>query len=367
MPNPGPPLALLAELTHRCPLQCPYCSNPLELEKAGGELATDDWLKLFDQAADLGVLQVHLSGGEPTLRTDVEDFVRRLAGRGVYTNLITAGVTLDGARIAALASVGLDHVQISFQGADPETTERIGRYPGAYDKKLIAAREVRNAGLPLTINAPIHRDNAGQLQAFIELALALDADRLEIANVQYYGWAYLNRAALLPDITTIRDQAALVESERERLKGILNIDYVTPDYYADYPKPCMGGWARDAMVVVPDGRVLPCHAAATIPALAFDKVTERSLADIWETSEALERYRGFDWMQEPCRSCPRRETDFGGCRCQAFAVTGNAAATDPACRLSPHHGELRAQAQTAGEGRDNGFIYRRIGAISAGS
>lgn len=367
MPSTGPPLALLAELTHRCPLQCPYCSNPLELEKAGAELGTDDWLRLFDQAADLGVLQVHLSGGEPTLRTDLEELVGCLASRRVYTNLITAGVTLDAARIAALASAGLDHVQISFQGADPETTERIGRYPGAYDKKRIAAEHVRNAGLPLTINAPIHRENIGQVEEFIELALALDADRLEIANVQYYGWAYLNRAALLPDIADISEQSSLVERERERLKGVLNIDYVTPDYYADYPKPCMGGWARDAMVVVPDGRVLPCHAAATISTLRFDRVTERPLADIWEMSEALERYRGFAWMQEPCRTCPRRETDYGGCRCQAFAVTGDAAATDPACRLSPHHGELRAQAQSAVEGRNDAPIYRRIGAFTGDS
>lgn len=337
----GPALGMLAELTHRCPLQCGYCSNPVELLKADKELATEIWLDTFEQAADLGILQVHLSGGEPTLRRDLEDLVAGLAAHGVYTNLITAAVTLSRERIGRLAKAGLDHVQISFQGARPETTERIGYYRNAHEKKRQAAEWVRDLGLPLTVNAPIHKLNINEVPEFVDLALELGAQRLEIANVQYYGWAYLNRSALMPGYDAVMRQIDFVEKTREDLTGILNIDFVTPDYYADYPKPCMGGWGADAFVVTPDGKVLPCHAAQSIPSLTFDSVTEKPLKDIWEKSEAFNRYRGFDWMPEPCRSCERRDIDFGGCRCQALALTGDAAATDPTCIKSPFHGDLR--------------------------
>ena len=360
MPAPGPPIGILAELTHRCPLQCPYCSNPVKLLKAVGELDTDTWLSVFEQAADLGILQVHLSGGEPTLRSDLDRMVETLSRRGVYTNLITAGVTLKRDMLARLVEAGLDHVQLSIQGADAETTELIGHYKGGYEAKIEVARNVREVGLPLTINAPIHRHNIGQVEQFIDLALDLDADRLEIANVQYYGWAYLNRSTLLPELEDVERQIELVENARERLAGILNIDFVTPDYFADYPKPCMGGWGEDAMAITPDGFVLPCHAAQTIPDLEFDNVSNMPLAEIWEASSAFERFRGFDWMQEPCRSCPRKELDHGGCRCQAMAITGDAAATDPACILSPEHAALRAFATDPGAGRNAEFNYRRI-------
>ena len=360
MAAPGPPIGMLAELTHRCPLQCPYCSNPAELSKANTDLDTQTWLNVFEQAADLGMLQIHLSGGEPALRPDLELFVECLSSRGVYTNLITAGVTLTRDRIRTLADCGLDHVQLSIQGARPETTELIGRYKGGHEKKLDVARWVRETGLPLTVNAPIHRHNIEQVQEFIDLALALDAERLEIANVQYYGWAYLNRSALMPDLDQIARQVETVEAARERLKGILNIDFVTPDYYADYPKPCMGGWGADALTIVPNGDVLPCHAAQTITELTFDNVAERGLADIWENSDALNKYRGTDWMSEPCRSCPRKELDFGGCRCQAFAVTGDAAQTDPACILSPDHDKLRQTAIDISSAPAPEFVYRRF-------
>lgn len=360
MAAPGPPIGMLAELTHRCPLQCPYCSNPVELMKANRELDTDGWLSVFNQAADLGVLQVHLSGGEPTLRRDLEDIVSCLSARAVYTNLITAGVNLSEKRICALVDAGLDHVQLSIQGATADVTELIGKYKNGFDQKLETARLVRQAGLPLTLNAPIHRHNIHQMRDFVDLALKLDADRLEIANVQYYGWAYLNRSALLPDLDDVKKQVEIVEAARTELTGILNIDFVTPDYYADYPKPCMGGWAQDAFVIIPDGTVLPCHAAQTISALEFDKVTDKPLAEIWENSSALEAYRGFEWMSDPCRSCPRKELDHGGCRCQAFAVTGDAAQTDPACILSPHHGTLRQVAETASAQEPAEFNYRRI-------
>ncbi len=361
-PKAGPPLGMLAELTHRCPLQCPYCSNPIQLLKAADELDTQAWLSVFSQAADLGVLQVHLSGGEPTLRQDLEEFVRALAARGVYTNLITAGVTLTRERIGRLRDLGLDHVQLSVQAIDPATSDIISNYKGSLAKKRAVADWIREAGLPLTLNAPTHRRNIGQTRALIEFALEIGADRLEIAHVQYYGWAARNRAALLPDYESVLDEAAMVGEAREKLKGILNIDYVTPDYYAQFPKPCMGGWAKDVITVKPEGKVLPCHAAESLP-LAFDTVTETPLGEIWYDSAAFNRFRGFGWMKEPCRSCPRKEIDFGGCRCQAFALLGDAAATDPACILSPHHHLMAEAAGAATAEEPPPFIYRRIGQI----
>lgn len=363
-----PPIAMLAELTHRCPLQCPYCSNPTELTKANRELDTQTWLDLFQQAADLGVLQIHLSGGEPTLRRDLETMVANLSRRGVYTNLITAGVGIAEGRIEALAQAGLDHVQVSFQGARAATTEHIGNHRGSHEKKLETARRVRAAGLPLTINAPVHRHNIEEVPEFIELALSLDAERLEIANVQYSGWALVNRNALMPDHAAVERQTDIVQAARERLTGILNIDFVTPDYFAIYPKPCMGGWARDALVVAPDGTVLPCHAASTIPSLRFERFGTLSLAEIWVSSPAFNAFRGTDWMKDPCRSCERREIDWGGCRCQAMAIAGDPATVDPACVKSPIHarmGRLVDDARAAAVREDNDttgkpFIYRRI-------
>lgn len=360
----GPPIGMLAELTHRCPLQCPYCSNPVELLKANRELDTAAWISIFGQAADLGILQVHLSGGEPTLRRDLPELIGALSARGVYTNLITAGIGLRDGVIADLAAAGLDHVQLSFQGALPQTTDMIGNHPGAHVKKLATAHQVREAGLPLTINAPIHRKNIAEVEQFIELALELGAERLEVANVQYYGWALMNRQALMPPRDEVMRVANLVEEAQARLRGILAIDFVAPDYYAQYPKACMGGWARDAFMIAPDGAVLPCHAAATIPHLTFENAATTPLAEIWDNSPAFNAYRGFDWMKEPCRSCERREIDFGGCRCQAMKLAGDAAATDPACSLSPHHGEILALAEADASSAVDAMTYRRIGTVA---
>lgn len=356
----GLPIGMLAELTHRCPLQCPYCSNPAKLLKANAEMKTEDWCRVFEEAADLGILQMHLSGGEPTLRRDLERLIETLSNRGVYTNLITAGVMVGEERLRSLTDAGLEHVQLSIQGANAETTELIGNFKGGFEQKLETAKQTRALGLPLTINAPIHRHNIDQMEEFIQLALDLDAERIEIANVQYYGWAYLNRPALMPERDKIDKQVAIVEEAREALRGILTIDFVTPDYYADYPKPCMGGWGTDAMVITPEGKVLPCHAAETIPSLSFDNVQEKPLQEIWSTSSAFNAYRGTDWMQEPCRSCPRKELDFGGCRCQAMALLGDASATDPACMLSPHHAKIGELALTSATTINTEFVYRRI-------
>lgn len=357
----GPPIGILAELTHRCPLQCAYCSNPLELLKADRELGTQAWLSIFEQAADLGVLQVHISGGEPTLRTDLAQLVGALSLRGVYTNLITAGVGVRDGAISALAESGLDHVQLSFQGARSETTDLIGNHRGAHEKKLATARQVRDAGLPLTINAPIHRKNIAEVEQFIDLALELDAERLEIANVQYYGWALLNRRALMPARDDVMRAVDIVERAQAALRGVLAIDFVAPDYYARFPKPCMGGWARDAFMITPDGTAMPCHAAASIPHLTFDNAANVPLAEIWSSSSAFNAYRGLEWMKEPCRSCNRREIDFGGCRCQAMMLAGDASATDPACSLSPLHDQMEELAAADSENGSPSMTYRRIG------
>jgi pyrroloquinoline quinone biosynthesis protein E len=359
----GPPIGILAELTHRCPLQCPYCSNPLELLKGNRELDTASWLSVFDQAADLGILQVHLSGGEPTLRQDLPELSARLASRGVYTNLITAGIGVKEGLFERLAAAGLDHVQLSFQGARPETTDMIGNSRGAHEKKLATAAQIKAAGLPLTINAPIHRRNIGEVELYIDLALRLGAERLEIANVQYYGWALLNRQALMPARDDVMAMAARVESAQERLRGVLAIDFVAPDYYALYPKACMGGWARDAFMLTPDGTAMPCHAAASIPHLTFPNAAEMSLAAIWDDSPAFNAFRGFDWMREPCRSCERKEIDYGGCRCQAMKLAGDAAAADPACSLSPLHQHILSLAEEESASGQGEVTYRRIGVV----
>jgi len=352
------PVGLLAELTHRCPLQCSYCSNPLKLERVNKELTTAEWVSVMEQAGAMGILQVHLSGGEPTARKDLEDIVSAASKAGLYTNLITAAVTLTRPRLEELVRRGLDHVQISFQDVDAENAERIGAYPGATQKKLDVARWVTELGLPLTINAPIHRQNIHNVPRYIELALELGAQRLEVAHVQYYGWAYLNRAALIPTYEQTIESIEFVERERERLKGVLTIDMVVPDYYAKRPKPCMGGWGKGFMNITPAGKVLPCHAAETIKRLSFDNVKDRKLLDIWLNADAFNAFRGTEWMKEPCRSCAFREIDWGGCRCQAMAITGHARNTDPACALSPYHGEMVALARAEAAKEPPAFVYR---------
>jgi pyrroloquinoline quinone biosynthesis protein E len=356
----APPLALLAELTHRCPLRCPYCSNPVELERASREIATADWCRILGEAAALGALQVHFSGGEPMARRDLTALVAHAASLGLYTNLITSGVLLDAGKMEALREAGLDHVQLSFQDSEAANADRIAGLAHAHEKKLAAAALVRAAGLPLTMNAVMHRQNLDHLPHIIELAVMIGARRLEVAHVQYYGWALPNRRALFPTYAALERATELVEAARQRLKGILTIDYVVPDYYARRPKACMGGWGRQFINISPAGMVLPCHAAETLP-LAFPSALEMSLADIWYRSDAFQRFRGTDWMPEPCRSCDRREIDWGGCRCQAFAFTGDAARTDPACALAPDRPVLdAARADALGPAAD--FVYRQIGA-----
>ena len=358
------PVGLLAELTHRCPLQCPYCSNPLELERANTELSTEQWQSVLRQAAELGILQIHLSGGEPTVRKDLEEIVKTASDVGLYTNLITAGVLLTRERLERLRDAGLDHVQLSIQDVDPENADRIAAYKGGSAKKREVARWVKELGMPLTINAPMHRQNVHNMQRIIDYAVEVGAGRLEVAHIQYYAWALKNRAALMPTLEQFTETAHIVESAKDQLKGILVIDFVVPDYYAKFPKPCMGGWGRGIINVTPSGRVLPCHAAESIAGLEFDNVTAKPLAEIWLNGAAFQKYRGTDWMKEPCRSCPRREVDYGGCRCQAFALTGDAANTDPACSLSPVHKDWAKIAASESHSIPPEFIYRRMGGAS---
>ncbi|WP_323989291.1 pyrroloquinoline quinone biosynthesis protein PqqE [Nguyenibacter sp. L1] len=360
MTTAPPPMSLLAELTHRCPLQCPYCSNPLALDGRERELTTAEWTGILDQAAELGVLQVHFSGGEPMARPDLPDLVRHAAGRGLYTNLITSGVLLTETSFRTLADAGLDHVQLSFQDVDAASAERIGGMAGAQERKLAAARIVVADGMPLTLNFVVHRANIARIPHMLDLALSLGARRVEIAHTQYYGWGLANRAALLPSRAQLEDATRAVADARARLGTALAIDYVTPDYYADQPKPCMGGWGRRFVNISPAGHVLPCHAAETVPGVPMPDIRTAGLAEIWENAPLFRLFRGTDWMPEPCRGCDLREQDWGGCRCQALALLGDAGATDPVCTRSPHHGRIAAILDGLPDDPP-GYIYRRYG------
>jgi pyrroloquinoline quinone biosynthesis protein E len=303
----------------------------------------------------MGVLQVHLSGGEPASRRDLTEIVGAASQAGLYTNLITSAIGLDAGRLERLRDAGLDHVQVSIQDTDPVTADRIAGYEGAHARKQAFAGAATALGLALTVNVVIHRANIGHLPELVAFAVSLGAGRVEIAHAQYYGWALRNRDALMP----AREQVNRAMADLDRLRdGRVTIDFVVPDYYASRPKPCMGGWGRRSLNVTPSGLVLPCHAAQTIPGLTFWSVRDRSLADIWAHSPAFAAFRGTDWMQEPCRSCDLREQDFGGCRCQALAIAGDAAAADPSCDLSPHHQRLIALAEEASGRLGTPYVYR---------
>lgn len=335
------PLSLLCELTYRCNLQCPYCYNPVALREYRDELSTAHWSQVLRDAAELGVVQAHFSGGEPTLRRDLPELIAVASHARLYTNLITQGTFLDDALLDELLACGLDHIQISIQAPHTEAADRIAG-AAVHETKLAALRRIRDRDVALTLNCVLHRHNHDAVADVIALAEGLGIARLELANVQFYGWAYRNRNALMPTLEQVRWAEAIVERERERLRGRMEIVYVLPDYFGEFPKPCMNGWGSEFMTVTPNGYVLPCPAASAIDTLRFENVRQRGLGEIWAESEAFERYRGTGWMPEPCRSCERRELDWGGCRCQAFLLTGDAGATDPACSLSPHHATVIA-------------------------
>lgn len=351
------PYTLVAELTYRCPLHCPYCSNPVDHARTSGELETAHWLRVFAEAEELGVLQLHLTGGEPLSRKDLEALVSGGRRLGLFTNLITSGIPLTRPRFERLKAAGLDAVQLSLQGVEADGSDRIaGRR--SFDEKCAVARWVRELNLPLTLNFVLHRDNVDRVSEMVALAERLDAHRLELANTQYLGWALANRAALLPTRAQIDRARAVASAAKKRLEGRIDVLFVMPDYYSDRPRACMDGWGRRFMNVAPDGLVLPCQAARSIPGLAFDRVGDRTLREAWESAPGMQAFRGDEWMVEPCRSCPKKTADYGGCRCQAFQLAGDARAADPACNLSPHHG-LVAQARAASEDASaRRFLYR---------
>ena len=333
IPNP---LALIAEVTHRCPLHCVYCSNPLKLAEVSAELSTEQWIDVFQQASRLGMLHAHLTGGEPLARPDLTELLAGARAAGLYTNLITSGIGLAETRLAALVDAGLDHIQISFQDSREDSANWIAGAK-AHAHKMELSRTIRRHKIAFTVNLVIHRQNIDHLEEMIEFIEQLAPERMEIAHTQYYGWALQNRTALLPTRAQVDKAMEVVAAAEERLAGRIRVDSVVPDYYARFPKACMGGWGRRLMLINPAGKVLPCHAAEVIPGLEFENVREKTLELIWRQSSSFQRFRGEEWMPEPCRSCDQRAQDFGGCRCQALLLTGNAAATDPACSLAPAH------------------------------
>ena len=348
----GPPFWLLAELTYRCPLQCPYCSNPLDFARQGEELSTAQWIEVFRQARELGAAQLGFSGGEPLVRQDLVELIAAARDLGYYTNLITSGIGLTEAKVAAFAEAGLDHIQISFQAADEELNNLLAGSGKAYAQKLAMARAVKAHGYPMVLNFVTHRHNIDRIDRIIELCLELEADFVELATCQFYGWAQLNRAGLLPSQAQLQRAERITNEYRARLAAQnhpCKLIFVTPDYYEERPKACMNGWGNLFLDITPDGTALPCHSARQLP-VQFPSVREHDLRHIWYESFGFNRFRGDDWMPEPCRNCDEKDRDFGGCRCQAFMLTGDAAATDPVCAKSQHHSlilDARRQAQEA--------------------
>ncbi len=333
VPNP---LALIAEVTHRCPLHCVYCSNPMQLAGTNSELSTDEWANVFQQSGKLGMLHAHFTGGEPLARTDLTELVAAARAAGLYTNLITSGIGLNEQRLQALVTAGLDHIQVSFQDSREDSANWIAGAK-AHAHKIELSRAIRRHKIAFTVNLVVHRQNLDHLEEMIAFIEQLQPERVEIAHTQYYGWALANRAALMPTPAQVEKAVAVVAAAEKRLAGRMRIDSVLPDYYAKYPKACMGGWGRRLMLINPAGKVLPCHAAEVLPGMSYENLREKTLEWIWQESPSFQRFRGEDWMPEPCRSCERRTEDFGGCRCQAFLLAGDAAVTDPACSLAPTH------------------------------
>ena len=351
------PYTLVAELTYRCPLRCVYCSNPLDYGRHSEELDTETWRRVLREAEDLGVVQLNLTGGEPLVRDDLEALVEEARRLDLYTNLITSGIPLRRERLARFRELGLDNVQISIQDTEAAPSDRIAGLR-AFERKLVVAGWVKELGFPLTLNTVLHRENLDRVEEVVALAERLGADRLELANTQYLGWALPNRAALLPTRAQLTRAREVAAAARNRLRGKMEVLFVTPDYYTDLPKACMDGWGRRFIVLSPEGLALPCHAAHTLPGLHFDSVRDRSLGEIWRDSAGFRAFRGEEWMPEPCRSCDRRGIDFGGCRCQAYHLTGNAAATDPTCQFSPDHGLIETAREAAENAEAPALIYR---------
>ncbi len=333
-----PPLWLLAELTYKCPLQCPYCSNPVEIAKYQNELSTEDWVRVMQQARKMGATQLGFSGGEPLVRQDLEELIQEARHLGYYTNLITSGVGMDEDRVKRFKDAGLDHIQISFQASNEELNNFIGGTKSFQHKKEMA-RVVKEYEYPMVLNIVIHRKNIDQIREILDMTVELNADYVELASTQYYGWSRINVDQLLPTRKQLANAEKVAKEYQDKMKGKSKIIYVIPDYFENRPKPCMNGWGAIFLTIAPDGTALPCHEAGQLP-IEFPNVRDLSISEIWNESPGFNHFRGFDWMVEPCRSCPEKEKDFGGCRCQAFMLTGDANNADPVCDKSPYHQEL---------------------------
>ena len=351
------PTTLLAELTHRCPLHCPYCSNPLDLVRAEKEISTADWKRVITEGRALGVLQLGLSGGEPLVRKDTEELAAHARSVGLYTTLVTSGLGLTRPRAEKFRDAGLEHIQISLQDADDDNAERIAGVRSVKQKRAAAAL-VRELGFAFSVNVVLHKANLDRIQQIIDLAAEMGADRLELANTQYYGWGLVNRDALMPTREQVDRAFEIAERAKQVHRGKMQIIFVLPDYYEEYPKACYGGWGKVYLVVTPDGKVLPCHGATNITSIAYPNAREHSMEWIWQESPLFNAFRGDSWMKAPCSSCERKCVDFGGCRCQAFALTGDAAMADPICTLSPHHHII--ESALADANTLTPFTYRRL-------
>jgi len=335
-PQAGPPLCLLLELTYRCPLHCVFCYNPTDFARTGPEIATADWVRVLREARALGAVQLGLSGGEPLVREDLEVIVAEAHALGYYINLITSGVGLTRARIAALKAAGLDHIQLSFQDSTREMNDFLSS-TRTFELKAQVAALIREYGYPMVLNVVLHRLNIDHVGQILEMAQALGAQYVELANTQYYGWAWLNREQLLPSRAQLEHAEAATQRFRARVGGQMQIYFVVPDYFETRPKACMKGLGSVFLAIAPDGTAMPCHAARMLPGLDLPNVQQSDIRSIWYDSPAFNRFRGEAWMKEPCRSCPERSKDFGGCRCQAYLLTGDPDNTDPVCDLSPQH------------------------------
>ena len=351
MSGPGPPLWLLLELTYRCPLHCVFCYNPTEFARTGPELPTADWIRVLREARALGAVQLGLSGGEPLVREDLEEIVAEAHTLGFYINLITSGVGLTRTRIAALKQAGLDHIQLSFQDSTREMNDFLSS-TRTFELKSQVAALIREFGYPMVLNVVLHRLNIDHVGEILEMAQALDAQYVELANTQYYGWAWLNRAQLLPSRAQLERAEAVTQRFRARVAGRMQIYFVVPDYFERRPKACMNGLGSVFLAIAPDGTAMPCHAARMLPGLELPSVRAADVRSIWYDSPAFNRFRGQAWMKEPCRSCPERSRDFGGCRCQAYLLTGDPDNTDPVCELSPQHALVTAAVARAERAAD---------------
>ena len=354
----GRPLWLVSELSYRCPLQCSYCSNPVDFSRHKGELSTEQWLDVFKQARDLGTVQLGFSGGEPAVRKDLEELIQEARQMGFYTNLITSMVGVNEARLGKILDAGIDHIQVSFQAANASLNDLIAGTE-CFEHKVKMCKAIKEAGLPMVLNVVIHKGNIDNIEQIIQFAEQLDADYLELATAQYYGFALLNRDRLLPSREQLEKAEKIAKQYQDSLAGKMKIFYIIPDYYEKKPKPCMHGWGKVFLTVAPDGTALPCHSARELPGIDFPNVVGNDLNEIWYQSKAFNHFRGDHWMKETCRNCPEKDNDFGGCRCQAYLLAQDVEEADPACEKSPHHHIIeKAIASSESKPFGEGLIYR---------